>query len=195
MAPFTPLEYALLLDSGAVKAGDGRQFAVCPACVAPEAAAIIKAHLKAASSSQPEEFNVENVAVLANPIIGPVLLMRHMPLTDLEQLLLTEVKALRPVTDADTQRIRECPSSDGRTGDDLAAQYETVLDLMALDFNKAYDFLYWELYAPCLGWDCEGAAGALRWLDPARGSGASGAAGGGAGGAAGGAAAAAGKGL
>ena len=186
MAPFTPLEYALLLDSGAVKENDGRQFAVCPGCVSPEATPIIEARLKAASSSQPEEFNVENVAVLANPVIGPVLLMSHLSLTHLEQQLLIEVKALRLVTDADTQRIRECPTSDGRTGDDLAAQYETVLDLMALDFNKAYDFLYWELYAPCLGWDCEGAEAFLGWLDPAHGSGPSGPSG--ASGAAGGAA-------
>ena len=190
MTCFTPLEYALLLDSGAVKAADGRQFAVCPGCVSPEATPIIEARLKAASQhaasqhaacTHPEEFDVPNVAVLASPIIGPVLLMRELSLTHLEQQLLIEVKALRLVTDADTQRIRECPTDDGRTGDDLAAQYKTALDLMSLHFNKAYDFLYWELYAPCLGWDCEGAAGALRWLNPALGSGASGAAGGAAG--------------
>jgi len=175
MSCFTPLEYALLLDSGAVKAADGRQFAVCPGRVSPEAAAIIEARLQAAS--HPDEFDVPNVAVLASPIIGPVLLMRELSLTHLEQQLLIEVNALRLVTDADTQRIRECPVTDARTGDDLAAQYQTALDLMALDFNKAYDFLYWELYAPCLDWDCEGAAGALAWLDPARGAGAAGASG------------------
>ena len=182
MSCFTPLEYALLLDSGAVKAADGRQFAVCPGCVSPEAAAIIEARLQAAS--HPEEFDVPNVAVLASPIIGPVLLMRELSLTHLEQQLLIEVNALRLVTEADTQRIRECPVTDvtdARTGDDLAAQYQTALDLMALHFNKAYEFLYWELYAPCLDWDCSGAAGNLRWLDPALGSGASGAAGGAAG--------------
>ncbi len=155
--------------------------------VSPEAAAIIEARLEAASSSQPEEFNVENVAVLGDTIMGPVLLMSHLSLTDLEQLLLTEVNALRSVTDTDTQRIRECPTTDGRTDDDLAAQYKTTLDLMALHFNKAYDFLYWELYTPCLGWDCEGAEAFLGWLDPAHGSGPSGPSGpsGAAGGAAG----------
>ena len=164
MTCFTPLEHALLLDSGAVKADDGTQFAVCPACVSPEVAAIIDARFQAGSpaaacspaaagSSSPaaqscaqhEERLVPNVAVLANSIIGPVLLMRNMPLTDLEQLLLTEVKALRPVTDADTQRIREDPSG----GDDTAAQYQTALDLMALK-DKAFHFLYFQMYAPCL---------------------------------------------
>ena len=105
--------------------------------------------------------------------------MSQLSLTHLEQQLLIEVKALRLVTDADTQRIRGCQErvTDARTGDELAAQYQTVLDLMALHFNKAYDFLYWELYAPCLDWDCSGAAAFLGWLDPARGSGASGASG------------------
>jgi hypothetical protein len=34
MTCFTPLEHALLLDSGAVKADDGTQFAVCPSAPA-----------------------------------------------------------------------------------------------------------------------------------------------------------------
>ena len=170
MTCFTPLEYALLLDSGAVKADDGTQFHVCPGCVSPEVAAIIDARFQAGAqaaeggargSSSPgaqccaqhEERLVPNVAVLANPIIGPVLLMRHMPLTDLEQLLLTEVKALRPVTDADTQRIREDPNG----GDDTAAQYQTALDLMSLK-DKAFNFLYFDMYEPCLDWHAAGGA-------------------------------------
>ena len=156
MTCFTPLEHALLLDSGAVKADDGTQFEVCPGCVSPEVAAIIDARFQAGAPScaQHEERLVPNVAVLANPIIGPVLLMRHMPLTDLEQLLLTEVKALRPVTDADTQRIRADPNG----GDDTAAQYQTALDLMALK-DKAFNFLYWDMYAPCLEWAAEAPTG------------------------------------
>jgi hypothetical protein len=48
-------------------------------------------------------------------------------------------------------------------GDDLAVDYQITLDLMELNFNSAYEYLYWELYARGLGWDCEeteaGAAG------------------------------------
>jgi hypothetical protein len=170
MTCFTPLEHALLLDSGAVKADDGTQFAVCPGCVSPEVAAIIDARFEAGSAAagssspaaqkgvsscaQHEERLVPRVAVLAD--IGPVLLMRHMPLTDLEQQLLTEGKALRAVTEADTQRIREDPNG----GDDAAAQYQTALDLMALK-EQAFDFLYFQMYEPCLEWHAaKGAAGA-----------------------------------
>ncbi len=177
MTCFTPLEHALLLDSGAVKADDGTEFEVCPGCVSPEVAAIIDARFQAgapagagapaagspagapagagSSSTQcsHKERFVPRVAVLAAD--APVLLMRHMPISDLEHLLLTEGKALRPVTEADTQRIREDPKG----GDETAAQYRTALDLMALK-EKAFDVLYFDMYEPCLQYAAAGAGGA-----------------------------------
>lgn len=157
----TPLELALLQDSGAVKSAESGQCEVCRECVSLQAAAIIEARRPDEHPHDKEPIYVRNVVVLVSSHIGPPLFLTVLPLTDLEQLLLKEVNALRKVTVADTQRIRrECATTDHRTDEDLAAQYDQALDLMPLFSNQAYKYLYGSVYVPGMGWET-GAAGGL----------------------------------
>jgi hypothetical protein len=149
----TPLELALLQDSRAVESAESGQWEVCRDCVSLQAAAIIEARRPDEHPHDNEPIYVRNVVVLVSSYIGPPLFLAVLPLTDLEQLLLKEVKALREVTGADTQRIRrECAPTDHRTDEDLAAQYDQALDLMPLFRNQAYKYLYGSVYVPGMGW-------------------------------------------
>lgn len=152
----TPLELALLQDSRAVKSAESGQWEVCRECVSLQAVTIIEARRPDEHPHDNEPIYVRNVVVVVSSYIGPPLFLTVLPLTDLEQLLLKEVKALRKVTGADTQRIRrECAPTDLRTDDDLAAQYDQALDLMPLFPNQAYKYLYGSVYVPGMGWDRE----------------------------------------
>jgi hypothetical protein len=162
MRTFTALEYELLLDSGAAHATVGNEFHLCPDDISPAAVAMIEARFQAMPCGECSHdgaepcthgpFETKNLGAVAvqssmHGMRGPVLFLEHLKLTALEELLLTEVHALRPVTAADQQIF----AAEWSGAADALAQYRFTLDLTPLGTGRAFVFLFREVYKPgCL---------------------------------------------
>jgi hypothetical protein len=108
--------------------------------IPPAALPVITARYNAQQRSEvpvmPQKRNVGAVAVrppVSNfevmfRLARPLAFKKKLALSDLEELLLTEMKALRPVTPEDTEAIRQQAIS-SEHADALAAEYRLTLDL------------------------------------------------------------------
>ena len=207
MSGFTSIELMLLLDSGAAYHSE-QGLRVRLTDLSPTVKAVIKARLNAtpcaeckqastASAKNPCTHHasyslkdVGTVAVHANffGAKAPGLFVFHdrWELNALEELLLTEIKAMRPPTPEETQQMREDLAHWAVSAAVCAeaTAYRLTIDLTALGTGRAFRVLHAMLYKP----------GADLWFfkvmdalsAPAAGGAAGGAAGCAAGGAAGG---------
>jgi hypothetical protein len=146
MSGFTSLEYMLLMDCGAAQPVEGdelNKMKIVKKNIPPAALPVITARYNAQQRSEvpvmPQRRNVGAVAVrppVSNfegmfRLARPLAFKKKLALSDLEELLLTEMKALRPVTPEDTEAIRQQAIS-SEHADALAAEYRLTLDLGAL---------------------------------------------------------------
>ncbi len=152
----TSLEYMLLIDCGAAVPVEGdelNKMKIVKKNMPPAALPVITARYNAQQRSDvlaPQKRNVGVVAVrppISNfehmfSMARPLAFKRQFELSDLEELLLTDIQALRPVTPEDTEAIRQqaISSGCGEHADALAADFRLMLDLDTLG-NMACKFL------------------------------------------------------
>ena len=158
MRGITSLEYMLLLDNGGVVPVEGdelNKMKIVKQKLSPAVLSVITGfHAQPRSEPMPQNETLapqkRNVgAVAVRPavtnfermfdIARPLAFKKEWQLSDLEELLLTEIQALRPVTPEDTEAIRQQLSGSSEHADRMAADFRLMLDLGALG-NCAFKF-------------------------------------------------------